>query len=109
MHPSPGVGKTPRSDYALLGEAFDVALGIAEQPGEDVLVVFAIAGRAAIEGTADMGGSGAELHRQFRNRPGSDLRSCHFRQPMKMRKLRIVVAAILRRLADAGGNRRRLQ
>lgn len=97
------------SDHALLGEALDVAPGIAEKLGENMDVVFAVTRRARVDRPADMSWRRAELHPQFRDRPCADLRSRDFRQPIEMSELRVVVASIFRRLADAGGNARGLQ
>jgi len=98
-----------RSDDALFGETLDVAAGIAEKPRQDMNVVLAVAWRAAIDGAADVRGRRAELHRQLRDRPGADLRARDLGQPFEMRELGIVIAAVLRRLADPGGNASGLQ
>src|SRR6266851_8036298 len=98
-----------KSDDALLGEALHVVARAAEQLGQHPLVVFAIARRAAVGRAADIGRRGAELHRQFIDRPGADLGAGDLGQPFQVAELRIAVNAVLRVLAHAGRHAGALQ
>src|SRR6476660_4815110 len=65
-------------DDAFLGQPLDLARAAAEQFGQDVHIVLAIAWRAAVYRAADIGRGFAELHRDFVDRPGADLRAGDF-------------------------------
>src|SRR4051794_35427637 len=91
-----------RLDDPLLGEAFDVAWAAAEQFGQDVHIVLAVAGCAAIDRAADIGWGLAELHRDFVDRPGADLGASNLGQPFEMAELRVGLDPVLGVLADAG-------
>src|SRR5207249_3549482 len=90
------------SDHALLGEGLDLPGRYPEQLAVHVLVVLAVARRAAVEASADVGRALAHLDGHLRALPWADLRARHLRQPRERRQLRIVVAAVARRLAHAG-------
>src|SRR5262249_52957168 len=92
------------SDDALLGEPLDLARGAAEQLGEHIYVILAVAWRAAVDRAADIGRGPAELHRDLVDRPGADLGAGDLGQPFEMAELRVVIDAVLGVLAHPGGN-----
>src|SRR5215472_11883736 len=91
------------SDDAFLGELLDFARRAAEQFGQHPQIVLAIARRAAVDRTADIGGGLAELHRDLVDRPGADLGAGDLGQPLEVTKLGVGVDAILGVLAYPGG------
>src|SRR5262245_38722090 len=99
----------PMSDHSFFGQRFDFLRRHAQQLAVDVLVVLAVAGGAAVEASADVGGALAQLDRDRGDRPATDLGTGHLREPREGLELRIVLAAIPRRLTHAGGNAGALQ
>src|SRR5262249_58010788 len=88
--------------YALVGQLLDLCRRHAEQLAVHILVVLAIAGRAAVDASAGIGRALRQLDRHLRDRPATDLGARHLGQPFERPKLRINVAALLGRLADPG-------
>src|SRR3984893_1119842 len=97
-----GKNRDRTSDDALLGHPLDFARGSAEQLGQHPHIVLAIAGRAAIGRTADIGRGPAQLHRQLIDRPSADLGAGDFGQPFEVLELRVGVNAVLGVLAHPG-------
>ena len=89
-----------RSDHALFGQRLDLLGRHPQQLAVHVVVVLTIAGRAPVEATPNVGWTFAHLDGYLRHRPAADLRARHLRQPVERRQLRVVVAAVLSRLAD---------
>src|SRR5262249_18512153 len=104
----PAVAAACSSDDALLGEALDLAWAAAEQFGQHIHVVLAVARRAAIDRAADVGRGFAQLHRDLVDRPGADLRAGDLGQPFEVAELRVGVDPVFRVLADAGRHSRLL-
>src|SRR5579871_1401318 len=90
------------SDNAFLSQLLDIRFAHTKHLGQQPFIVLAVAGRAAIDRTADIGGCARELHRQFIHRPGADFRAGDFGEPFQMPQLRIVIAAVFGILAHAG-------
>src|SRR6516164_121656 len=97
------------SDHALFGQRLDLLARHAEQLAVDVVVVLAVARRAAVDAAADVGGALAQLDRNLGERPAADLGAGHLGQPRERRELRVVVATVARRLAHAGRHAGALQ
>ena len=89
-------------DHSLVGQRFDLVGRHPEKLSVYVVVVLAVAGRAAVDASADVGRALAHLDGQLGQRPATDLRPCHFGQPRERRQLRVAVAAVSRCLAHAG-------
>src|SRR5437763_6847341 len=87
-------------EHALVSQLFDLGRRHAEQLTIDVLVVLAVAGRAAVDAPAGVGRALRQLHRYLGDRPATDLCARHLGQPFECPELRINIAALLGRLAD---------
>src|SRR5262245_53632806 len=87
--------------YTLVGQPFDLGRRHAKQLTIDVLVVLAVAGRAAVDAPAGVGRALRQLRRYLGDRPTADLAARHLGQPSQCPELRINIAALLGRLADS--------
>src|SRR5262245_10534451 len=65
------------SDHSFVGQRLDLRGRHAEQLSVDVLVVLAVARRAAVQAAADPGRALAHLDRDLREGPAADLRARH--------------------------------
>src|SRR6202040_2790796 len=91
-----------RSEHPFRRQLGDLAFRHPQELAVDILVVLAVARRAAVDAAAREGGALAEFDRHLGDRPAADLAAGHLGEPREVRELGIVIAAILGRLADPG-------
>jgi len=95
MTPSELRRRERRSEHPFRRQVRDRAFGHPQELAIDLLVVLAIARRAAVDAAAREGGALAEFDRHLGDRPAADLAAGHLGQPREVGELWIVIAAIL--------------
>src|ERR1043166_8026520 len=100
--PIGGVTANRRSEHPVRRQVRDLAFRHPEHRALGIPVVLAVARRAAVDAAAREGGALAQFDRPLGDRPAADLRAGHLGEPLKVSELRIVIAAVLRPLPNAG-------
>src|SRR5206468_81529 len=83
-----------KPNHAFLSQRLDLLPRHPEHLAVHVVVVLAVARRAAIDSSTDVGRALAQLHGHLGERPAADLRARHFSEPRERGQLRVIVATV---------------